>query len=161
MSNNIAIRDKFRKTLTNKVKFFFYFLLKLPSVIWWGIRLKDIDDTKCTITIPYSWRTQNPFKSVYFGAQSGAAELSTGLMILSGIQTLGKVSFLVTGMHCTFHKKAKGKITFVCEDGKLLLERLAGLTKAGDETTIDLVSRGFVDNVLVSEFTFGWSLKKK
>ncbi|MGB3545398.1 MAG: hypothetical protein WBA17_00375, partial [Saprospiraceae bacterium] len=50
-----------------------FFLRKLPTLFWWGVRVKSATEDRAEVTIPYTWRTQNPFKSVYFAAQAGAA----------------------------------------------------------------------------------------
>lgn len=160
MQEHKALREKYRKDIRSRWKFNYFFFKKLPSVVWWKVRVKHIDDDSCEIRLPFTWRSQNPFKSVYFGAQAGASELTTGLMILAGIQGLGKVSFLVTGMSSRFYKKAKGDIIFTCKDGQKVLDAHSSLKASGDKTTIEMTSQGHVGDLLVSEFVFTWDLKR-
>lgn len=113
----------------------------------------------CEIFLPFKWRTQNPFKSVYFGAQAGAAELPTGLLIMTNVGN--DFSFLVTGMKAEFYKKAKGDVIFRCEEGRKVMDIIESLPNSGQSATFELTSNGYVGDLLVSSFVFTWSLKRK
>jgi hypothetical protein len=55
---------------------------------------------------------------MYFAVQAMAAELTTGVLIMQAIQESGQsISMLVLNNKSNFSKKAKGLITFTCEDG--------------------------------------------
>ena len=68
------------KELRTPWKLWLYFFKHLPSVLFFGVRLKSLTPYKTEVTVPFKWRTQNPFRSIYAGAQFAAAELSAGLM---------------------------------------------------------------------------------
>ncbi|HMU57084.1 MAG TPA: thioesterase, partial [Chitinophagaceae bacterium] len=60
-----------------------FLLTKLPSAFFSGVRIRDLDDEKCTATVPFKWFSQNPFRSTYFACLSMAAEMSTGALALA------------------------------------------------------------------------------
>ena len=100
----------------------YYFLKKLPSCWFWGVRVKAVSPHNCQVTIPYNWRSQNPFRSIYFAALAGAAELSTGTLALLALQGRGRISMLITGLEGEFVKKANTLTTFTCNDGEAILQ---------------------------------------
>ena len=63
-------------------KFLFF---KLPSAYLCGVRVKQIDDDHCVVSVKHRWINQNPFNSMYFAVQAMAAELSTGAMVINHI----------------------------------------------------------------------------
>ena len=153
---------KFRKKILNKFNFFVFSLTKLPSLVWWGVRLQKLDDQNCEVTMPFSWRTQNPFKSIYFAAQAGAAELSTGLLSMQALSGRGKWSMYVIGFEAEYGVTAKTKVTFTCEDGKLLGALLDKIEASGEPDKIVMVSTGVnTEGKMVSKFKITWSFKKK
>lgn len=140
-----------------------FLLFKLPSAYLCGVRLKDMDNTNATVTVKHRWINQNPFNSMYFAVQSMAAELSTGALVLKKIADSNKkVSMLVTHHSGTFTKKAKGKITFTCNDGFKIDEALKNTLATGEGQTIVLSSKG-IDEAgdVVSKYQFEWSIKAK
>lgn len=135
---------------------------RLPSLTWWGVRLKSLDGQNCEVTIPFSWRTQNPFKSIYFAAQAGAAELSTGLLCMQALSGRGKWSMYVIGFEAEYGVTAKTKVTFTCKDGELLNELLDKIEASNEPDKIVMVSTGEnAEGKMVSRFKITWSFKKK
>lgn len=137
-------------------------LFKLPSVFFWGIRVTKLDDRNCELTIPFCWRTQNPFSSVYFAALAGAAELSTGALCQLHLAGRKPHSMLVVDFKMKYLKKANSKITFVCNQGDELSNLLDQLKDPGDTATMTMISTGrniLEETVCLAEIT--WSFKKK
>lgn len=154
--------SKFRKKILNKFNFFYFSITRLPSLAWWGVRLKTMDDTSCEVTMPFGWRTQNPFRSIYFAAQAGAAELSTGLLCMQALSGRGKWSMYVIGFEAEYGVTAKTKVTFRCEDGKLLEDLLDRVERTGEPEKLVMVSTGTnIEGKMVSRFKITWSFKKK
>lgn len=146
---------------TGKFNVFTFF--KLPSAWWCGVRLKHIDTNKTIVTVRHKWVNQNPFKSMFWAVQGMAAELSTGAMVIDQIEDSGKkISMLVINNTANFSKKAKGKITFTCEDGHLIKEALEKTIATGEGQTIWMKSVGVnQEGVVVSTFKFEWTLRLK
>lgn len=160
MELNPAAKSYLSK-MENPFVFWWAMLFKLPSVIFWKIKVKSLDLEKCEITIPYFWRSQNPFQSIYFAALAGAAELSTGLLCQLSLAGNGKFSMLVVDFKAEFHKKANQKITFTCNQG-VELNSLIENMKPQDTGKITLLSKGInPEGELVAQFFITWSFKRK
>ena len=138
-------------------------IFKLPSVFFMGVRVKSINNEACTVSVKHKWINQNPFKSLFWAVQGMAAELTTGALVMAKIQESGKkVSMLVTTNNATFTKKATGRITFVCNEGKLIDNALQKTIETGEGQTIWMKSIGTnKDGVEVSTFNFEWSIRVK
>lgn len=135
---------------------------KLPSLALWRVKVRALDAGACTVTMPYGYRTQNPFRSVYFAAQSGAAELSTGALALLHLEDQPRASMLVTQFDSKYYKKAAGELRFVCEDGAAIAEAIAAAIADGVPRTTVAHARAYLpDGVLASEFWVTWSFRRK
>lgn len=145
--------------LRSNWKFRFFLLKDLPSLFFWGIKIRSIDSEKAEIILPYSWRTKNPFRSIYFSALAGAAELATGLLVLQAVE--GKnMSFLVVGTKGSFMKKATTKTIFVCDEAKQIKEAIEKAISTGEGEVFTLKSSGYnSQNELIAEFEFTWSVR--
>lgn len=151
----------YQKKMMNPFIFWTAMLYKLPSAVFWRLRIRHIDEESCQVTIPYSWRTQNPFRSIYFAALAGAAELSTGALCQLSLAGRGQFSMLVIDFRAEFFKKANQKITFSCSQGselKLLIEKM----NPGDSDSLTMISTGTnPSGELVAKFSVTWSFKRK
>ena len=138
-------------------------IFKLPSAYLCGVRAKYIDNEKCIVTVKHKWINQNPFKSMYWVVQGMAAELSTGALMLAKIEESGqRISMLVANNKSTFTKKATGKISFTCNDGKLADEVIKKAIETGEGQTFWMDSVGVnEEGIEVSTFSFEWSVKVK
>lgn len=138
-------------------------LFKLPSAFFSGVRTKSIDAQKCVVTVKHRWINQNPFKSMFWAVQGMAAEFSTGALIMMKVQGSQKnISMLVTKNNASFSKKAKGLITFSCDQGTLVDQAIQNAITTGEGQTLILTSKGIdFSGDEVSSFDFEWSLKLK
>jgi hypothetical protein len=141
-------------------KFLFF---KLPSAFICGVRVKEIDQSNCVVSVKHRWINQNPFNSMYFAVQAMAAELSTGALVIYQIQKSGrKISMLVANNKGNFTKKATGRISFVCQDGHLIEKAIQETIATGEGQTFWMKSIGTDEKgVQVSEMDFEWSVKLK
>ena len=153
----------FNSLIRSPFKFRLYLFTKIPSAFFSGLRVPEMEETHCVVTVPYKWFTKNPFRSTYFACLSMAAEMSTGVLALSQIyQRQPPISMLVVSMEANYFKKATGITYFRCTDGlaiKAVVEqaivtgrgqtiraRSIGTNKAGEE---------------IAEFFITWSFKAK
>ncbi len=138
-------------------------MFKLPVAWIAGVRVKEINDKKAVVTATHKWINQNPFRSMYFAVLSMGAELSTGILVMKKVQDSGKnISMLVTHIEADFTKKAKGKIRFICEEGKLIDEKIEQTIQTGEGVKFELNAKAFDEqNDLVCHFVFEWSVKVK
>ena len=154
--------QSYRRALMHPVKYRFYMLWRLPSLIFWGVKVSNINETTSTVTMKHRWTNQNPFGSIYFSALNGAAELSTGILVQAAIQGKNPFSMLVVESKASFYKKAKGIITFKCSQGDEVQNTIDALNSEGGDSTLWLSSKATNEaGELIGEFAFKWALKKK
>ena len=155
--------EAFSRRMRNPFLISGFMLTKMPLGFFAGLRVEEISPTRCRTGLPYGWRTTNPFRSMYFAAQSMAAELSTGALAMLAVELAPvPVSMLITGMEVDFGKKATTWTTFTCEGGKELFAAVAHTVDTGEAATARVETVGHMaDGVEVSRFHFTWSFKKR
>ena len=145
-------------TASNLNKFVFF---KLPSAFLCGVRVQYFDDTKCIVSVKHRWISQNPFNSMYWAVQGMAAELASGALVMNQIQKSGKkVSMLVANNKGNFSKKATGRISFICDEGKLVEKAIQVAIETGEGQSVWMKSIGTNEKgEIVSQMDFEWTLK--
>lgn len=151
----------FIQLMKHPLKFRMFLLMKLPSAFFAGVRVRDIDEKHCVITVPYKWFSQNPFKSTYFACLSMAAEMSTGALAMAHLYKRNPaVSMLVVKVESEYFKKAIGRTTFICEDGETILSAIEESTATGEGRIVRAKSIGKnAEQDIVAEFYVTWSFK--
>jgi Domain of unknown function (DUF4442) len=140
----------------------FWLLTELPSAWFMGIKVKNVTWQNSEVTLPYAWRSQNPFKSIYFAAQCAAAELSTGTLAILACRGRGNISMLVSNIEVDFTKKANQLTTFRCEDGEKVFEVVQKAIETGKPQVLTMVSVGKqASGEVVSIMKITWSFKYK
>lgn len=151
----------YRNKMTNPIIFWLAMLMKLPTAIFWKLRIKKLEMESCEVTIPYFWRSKNPFKSIYFAALAGAAELSTGALCQLALAGKGSFSMLVVDFRAEYFKKANTKITFTCDQGTALFDLIDKMEK-GATDQLTMISTGKnTSGETVAKFYITWSFKRK
>lgn len=153
----------FISLIKHPVKFRLFLFSKLPSAFFAGVRVREVDEEHCEVTVPYKWFSQNPFRSTYFACLSMAAEMTTGVL---GLMQLHKrksaVSMLVVGVHSTYLKKAVNHTRFTCTDGKLFRDAVDETLATGKPVTVTARSTGRNrEGEVIAEFEITWSFKRK
>ena len=144
-------------------KYNFFLFKDLPSAWLCGVRVRDLNDKKCIISVRHNWFNSNPFKSLYWAVQGMASELATGLAIIDfANKNKLKISMLVISNESKFLKKAKGLILFECDQVGAVKKTLSSLSKNKSTDKIKLKSTGYDESGdVVSEFVYEWSFKLK
>ena len=147
----------------NKFQLHLFLFLKIPISWIAGVRLKEMNDEICITKVKFGWLNQNPFNSMFWAVQGMAAEFSTGFLCAEKIRKSGKkISMLVVHNQAEFTKKAVGRVTFSCFQGKELDEILKKAIETGDGQTLTMFSEGKDQKGdVVSKFAFTWSFKVK
>ncbi len=147
----------------NKFQLHLFLFLKIPISWIAGVRLKEMNDEICITKVKFGWLNQNPFNSMFWAVQGMAAEFSTGFLCAEKIRKSGKkISMLVVHNQAEFTKKAVGRVTFSCLQGKELDEILKKAIETGEGQTLTMFSEGKDQKGdLVSKFAFTWSFKVK
>ena len=145
--------------ITSPLRFRLWSLFKFPASRFAGLRIDKLDSESCVVSVPGGWRTQNPFKSMYWAVQGMGAELSTGGYALAVVNSLGRrARTLVAAQESKFRKKAVGDITFSCEDGVLARKAVEESIQTGSPVSVELKSTGRdAAGDVVSEWVFKWS----
>lgn len=160
---NSAELQRMRRQLLNPWAMRAWMLGNLPLAFMAGLRITALDADRCTVTVPYGWRSQNPFRSTYFAALSMAAEMATGALALTLVRAAPRpVSMLITGMQAEFVKKATSTVAFTCDAGPTLREAVFQTLETGEalSRTVEAVGR-LPDGEVAARFTFTWSFKRK
>jgi len=158
-----AVFHQFKQKITHPLKYKLFLFTKLPMAFIAGLQLTTLEEQQAVVSVQYKWLNQNPFQSIYFAVLSMAAELSTGILAFGHIyQQQPSVSMLVVNCTGSFHKKAVGKITFVCNDGKMIENAILQAKQTGEGVTINCTSTGTNEKgEAVATFVFTWSFRAK
>ena len=149
--------------VNNPFKFRLFLLSKLPAAFVAGVRIKQCNEESCSVSVPFKWLTQNPFRSTYFACLSMAAEMSTGVLAMANLyKRTPKTSMLITSVESKYYKKATGKTIFICWDGLKMKATIDEAYQTYLPQSITARSEGYNEqNELVAEFWFTWSFKVK
>jgi len=135
---------------------------KLPAAWFMGIRVRVCDLEHCVVELPFGWRSQNPFRSIYFAAQCAAGELSTGLLAMAHLQDKPAVSMLVTHIEADFFKKTSETLRFICTDGNTLKSAIEQALATGEPQTFVATSVAHLPNGMeAARVRISWSFKTK
>ncbi len=153
----------FIKKMRHPVKFRMFLFSKLPAAYFAGVRVREIDEKKCVVTVPYKWLSQNPFRSTYFACLSMAAEMSTGSLAMVHLYKINPpVSMLVVKVESEYFKKATRRTTFTCEDGEAMRQTIQDSIATGEGKIFRARSTGRNPaGETVAEFYITWSFKVK
>lgn len=153
----------FIRLMKHPLRFRLFLLANLPAALFSGLRIRNIDENSCEVTVPYKWFTRNPFRSTYFASLSMAAEMSTGsLCFLHVYKRKPPVSMLVVKVESEYFKKATGRTTFICNDGENIKNTIERSVSTGEAKTIRTKSVGKNDSgETIAEFYITWSFKTK
>jgi hypothetical protein len=158
-----AAAEKLRRRLLSPLALRFYFLAKLPLALFAGLRVRELSRERCVTSVPYGWRSTNPFRSTYFAAQAMAAELSTGsLALFATLLAPESVALLIVGMDAVFEKKATALTTFTCREGAKIFAAVEETLRTGEGTTAEVETIGTApDGTVVARFHFRWSFRRR
>ena len=151
----------FFRVVNHPVKFKLFLLTRLPSAFFAGLHMRDADQERCAVTVPYKWFTKNPFRSTYFACLSMAAEMATGVLAMAHIQgRKPSLSMLVVSTEAAYFKKATGRTLFVCNDGSLIRNAIEQAVVTGEAVTVRATSVGSDEaGEVIAEFFITWSFK--
>ena len=128
-----------------------------------GMRIKKLDENQCIVTVPFKWINKNPFKSTFWAVLGMAGEMSTAALILQYTYNQ-KPSFSTLPLKCEadFNKKAVGITSFVCNDGKMIKDKLNEAMKTKNPVVIKASTKGIDERSnLICQFNFTWSVKAR
>jgi hypothetical protein len=158
-----ARSEEARRRLLRPWNFRLYLWARLPLAACAGLSLRRLDEAGCAVAIPGGWRTQNPFRSMYFAAQAMAAEMSTGapaMMLAEGAPA--SVSMLVREVRGVFNRRIQGEAEFTFEDMAAMRDTVDRAVATGESEPFVARSTGRTkDGDAASEFEITWSFKRR
>ena len=159
----MSAHQEFINLMTHPVKFRLYLFSKIPSAYFSGLRIRSMDENHCTVTMPYKWFSQNPFRSTYFACLAMAGEMSTGALAMSHVyKRKPSVSMLIVKMEATYFKKANTLTSFTCNDGAQFKSHVEKTIASGEPVTFTAKTTGTnSQGELIAEFLMTWSFKRK
>jgi hypothetical protein len=155
-------REAYRKLVLSPV-FRLGMMKILPMGSIAGLKITEIDDEHCTVTVPYKYINKNPFNTTYWAVLGMAAEMASGALVQMYTHKLNpSVSMFVTGCDGKFLKRALGVTTFICTEGKLVGDIIQKAIDTNQPQTIHNNVKGYdKDKNLLVEFNFEWSVKAR
>ena len=139
-----------------------FMLAKLPLALVAGLRVRELDADRCVVTVPYGWRTTNPFRSTYFAALSMAAEMSTGAPAMMATELAGQpVALLIVNLEASFEKKARRSRPSPARTARRRSPPWRD-PRTGEPATARMETVGRTpDGTVVARFAFTWSFKRR
>lgn len=155
--------NEFLRMARSPLKFNFFMLTKLPAAFFSGVRVRDLDLDKASVSVPFKWFSKNPFRSTYFACLAMAAEMSTGLLaMLHTYKHQPPISMLVIKLEAEYHKKATGLTVFTSRDGEGIRHAIEEAVATHDPVVYQAHSIGTNEKgEVVAEFRVTWSFRVK
>ena len=156
-------QQKLKKQVSSAFKFRLYLLFNLPMGWLAGMKIIDLTEKHCITSVPFKWINKNPFKSTFWAVLGMAGEMSTGALILQyTYKHKPSFSTLLLKLEADFNKKAIGITRFICNDGKVVKEKLKEAIETKKPVIIKASSQGIDENSnIICEFKFTWSVKAR
>ena len=145
--------------LLKRLRFNLLKALSMPTAWLAGLRVIQLNDKICITSIPGGWRSQNPFKTMYWAVQGMGAELSTGAAPYAISQSMSKkLRMFVVSNEAKFTKRAIGQIQFTCNDNSVARNAIEESIETGMPVDCLLRSVGTdKSGHIVSEWIFKWN----
>ena len=111
--------------------------LRIPTLLFLGPRVLELDDDRCAIEIPLNWRTKNHFiGAMYFGALCAGADLAGGMPAARLITAKHRNVRLVFGeMRAEFLKRANGDVVFRSKDPRRIANLVHETVRTGERVS--------------------------
>jgi acyl-coenzyme A thioesterase PaaI-like protein len=152
-----------QQNFTNGFKFRLALFSMLPMGYLSGMKVKELSEKKCVVTVPYKRLNKNPFKSTFWAVLGMAAEMASGAMLVMFThKQKPSIAMLVVKCEGQFYKKATGLTYFTCESGEIIRNAILKTIETGEAVEINCPTVGRDDKGdLVAEFNFVWSVKRR
>jgi acyl-coenzyme A thioesterase PaaI-like protein len=110
--------------------------LRIPALLFLGPRVLELDDDRCAVEIPLTWRSKNHLiGAMYFGALCAGADLAGG-MPAARLMTKHRDVRLVFGeMRAEFLKRADGDVVFRSTDPRRVADLVHETVRTGERVS--------------------------
>jgi len=141
--------------------------LKNVFLIWVASpTIVEVNERRCIVRVPLTWKTKNHLGSMYFGALCIGADVAGGLIAFHLMQQQKvKLSFVFKDVKASFLKRPESDVYFTCNDGTSIQETVQRAIETGErqESTVQVVATcpKKLGDEPVATFELTLSLKKK
>ncbi len=153
----------FQRVMNNRVLFKIAVFFRAPLDFITGMRIRELNERSCEVSVPYRWLNKNPFRSTFWAVLGMAAEMSTGVLVMMYTYRLTSSIAIIVGS-CTgeFMVKATDRTTFVCNDGKRIAATVKKAIQTGEPQEVVCKTTGYSQiGEEVARFTFTWKMKRR
>ena len=154
------LSQKFKMTM-----FIRYFgLTKVPMIFYCRPKVIEISNDSVTVKIPLLRRNKNHVGSMYLGALSVGADITSAMLALGIIRSSKqKIIPIFKDFHADYLKRAEGDVHFVCNEGDLIRKMLNEVIQKNIRVNKKIIVNAYVPdklgNEVVAKFSLTLSLK--
>ena len=111
--------------------------LRIPMLLFLSPRVLELDDDRCAVELPLTWRSRNHLiGAMYFGALCAGADLAGGLPAAKLMVSKHRDVKLVFGeMRAEFLKRADGNVVFRSTNARAVTEALLETVRTGERVS--------------------------
>ena len=149
--------------LRSPVAMFGFSLWSMPLAVFTGLRVEELTEARCVVSLPFGWRTQNPFRSMHWAAQGIAAELATALHASASIRAAPvPVRMILARSEAQFTRMCRGRARYVFEQVGAVREALERTLASGASVNVATHVTGYdPDGEVISTWVFEWSFRAR
>ena len=141
-------------------------LTKIPIVAFVAPRILEYSENHILLRIKLNRRTRNHLKSVYIGALTVGADISSGFLAFMKTKSSDKkISLIFKSMKAEFIKRPMGHTYFLCENGKTIDDMIFKSSETGERqnevSVIKVYTDYYNEKELVAIFELEVSIKVK
>lgn len=141
-------------------KLFQFGLVKIPMIGYCKPKITSIDHEEITIHIRLRRRTRNHVGSMYLGVMTIGADLASGFLAYSILESRGlSAAPVFSEMKATYVKRATSHVDFVCSNGEEISNMIDEAQKTKERVTKNVHVTAFCGADVVAHFEMGLSLK--
>ena len=154
------LSQKFKMTM-----FIRYFgLSKVPMIYYCRPKVIEISSDSVTVKIPLLRRNKNHVGSMYLGALSVGADITSAMLALGIIKASDKkIIPIFKDFHADYYKRAEGDVHFVCNEGikikKMLKEVIDNDMRINEKIIVNAYVPNKLGEEVVAKFSLTLSLK--
>ena len=154
------LSQKFKMTM-----FIRYFgFTKVPMIFYCRPKVIEINSDSVTVKIPLLRRNKNHVGSMYLGALSVGADITSAMLALGIIKKSDKkIIPIFKDFHADYYKRAEGDVHFVCNEGikikKMLKEVIDNNVRINEKIIVNAYVPTKLGEEVVAKFSLTLSLK--
>jgi len=142
----------------------YFGLSKVPMIYYCRPKVIEISSDSVTVKIPLLRRNKNHVGSMYLGALSVGADITSAMLALGIIKASDKkIIPIFKDFHADYYKRAEGDVHFVCNEGVKIKKMLKEVVDKNVRINEKIIVNAYVPSKLgvevVAKFSLTLSLK--